>query len=70
MLLKQIGSQERATEVTHRRAVIFDIIPSAGRHHRTRLALCKQPLQFKLNFCTWIYHSFQETGCTLKHSQV
>ena len=40
MLLKQISSQERATEVTHRRAVIFEIIPSAGRHHDTRPASC------------------------------
>lgn len=40
MLLKQISSCEKATEVIHRRAVIFDIILSAGRHHHTRLASC------------------------------
>lgn len=38
MLLKQISSRERATELTHRRAVVFEIIPSASRHHRTQPA--------------------------------
>lgn len=40
MLLKQISSRVRATEVTHRRAVGFEIIPSAGRHRHTPPASC------------------------------
>lgn len=41
MLLKQIGSWERAPEVTHRRAVVFETIPGAGRHHhRTSFTHC------------------------------
>lgn len=41
MLLKQISSWERATEVTHRRAVVFEMIPGAGRQpHRTSFTHC------------------------------
>lgn len=46
----------------------FEIIPSDDHHTWPASGLRKQPLQNMLNCCTWIYHSFQETGCTPKQA--
>lgn len=66
MVLKWVSSWERVTEVTHRRTLKSSLVMIITLDRLQ--ALCKQPLQITLNSCTWIYHRFQETGCTLKQS--
>lgn len=64
MVLKGVSSWERVTEVTHRRALKSSPVMITTLDWPQ--ALRKQPLQTTLNSRTWIYHSFQETGCALK----